>query len=46
MAKATLNITVDKEILHRFKRWCVNNDAKISTKVNSLMRKWLDDNCK
>ncbi len=46
MAKTNLNITVDKEILHKFRRWCQSNDTKISTKVNTLMRKWLDENCK
>ncbi len=46
MPKATLNVTVDKDVLHRFKHWCESNDTKISTKVNTLMRRWLDENCK
>ena len=46
MPKATLNITVDKDVLQKFKHWCKSNDTKISTKVNTLMRRWLDDNCK
>lgn len=46
MPKATLNITVDKDLLHKFKRWCESNDMKVSTKVNTLMRRWLDENCK
>ncbi len=46
MPKATLNVTVDKEVLHKFKRWCESNDTKVSTKVNTLMRRWIEDNCK
>jgi len=44
MPKIPLNITVDKEILHKFKILCQNNDAKISTKVNTLMKKWIESN--
>jgi antitoxin component of RelBE/YafQ-DinJ toxin-antitoxin module len=39
-----LNITVDEEVLEEFKRICNNNDIKISTKVNSLMREWVKKN--
>ena len=44
MSKVPLNITVDKEILERFKIVCEINDLKVSTKINSLMRDWIDQN--
>lgn len=43
MAKVTLNITVDKEVLDKFKELCENNDMKVSTKVNTLMKEWVDN---
>lgn len=46
MPKVPLNITVDKEILEKFKRMCENNDMKISTKINTLMKQWIEDNNK
>lgn len=44
MPKVPLNITVDKEILEKFKDLCENNDIKISTKINTLMKEWIDSN--
>lgn len=44
MGKIPLNITVDKEILEKFKVLCENNDIKISTKINTLMKEWLEEN--
>ena len=42
MTKVPLNITVDKEILEKFKALCENKDIKISTKINTLMKDWLE----
>lgn len=44
MGKVPLNITVDKEILEKFKILCENNDIKVSTKINTLMKDWLEGN--
>ncbi len=46
MAKVPLNITVDKEILDKFKVVCDKNDIKISTKINTLMNGWVSNNDK
>ena len=46
MPKIPLNITVDKEILEKFKEMCENNDMKISTKINTLMKDWIENNKK
>ena len=44
MTKVPINITVDKEILGKFKDLCENNDIKISTKINTLMKEWINNN--
>jgi antitoxin component of RelBE/YafQ-DinJ toxin-antitoxin module len=44
MPKVPLNITVDKEVLEKFKDLCENNDIKISTKINTLMKEWTNNN--
>ena len=46
MPKIPLNITVDKDILEKFKELCENNDMKISTKINTLMKDWIENNKK
>ena len=46
MPKVPLNITVDKEILDKFKEVCDKKDIKISTKVNTLMKGWIEENGK
>jgi antitoxin component of RelBE/YafQ-DinJ toxin-antitoxin module len=46
MPKVPLNITVDKDILEKFKELCENNDIKISTKINTLMKEWINNNKK
>lgn len=46
MPKIPLNITVDKEVLEIFKNLCENNDMKISTKINTLMKDWIKENNK
>ncbi|MBI2451844.1 hypothetical protein HYV50_02065 [Candidatus Pacearchaeota archaeon] len=43
MTKVPLNITVDKEIVEKFKELCENNDMKVSTKINTLMKEWIDN---
>ena len=44
MPKVPINITVDKEILEKFRDLCENNDIKISTKINTLMKEWINNN--
>ena len=46
MGKVPLNITVDKEVLDKFKDFCENNDMKVSTKINTLMKEWIEGNGK
>jgi len=40
LRKIPLTITVDKELLERFKKSCREKDIKVSTKVNTLMKEW------
>jgi len=44
MSKTPLNITVDKDVLEKFKELCEKNDIKISTKINTLMKEWVKNN--
>ena len=46
MPKVPFNITVDKEVLEEFKDLCESNDMKMSTKINSLMKEWIEMNNK
>lgn len=46
MGKVPLNITVDKEVLEDFKEHCENNDIKMSTKINTLIKEWVENNKK
>jgi len=46
MAKVPLNITVDKDVLNNFKKICEKNDIKVSTKINTLMKDWIEKNRK
>ena len=43
MSKVPLNITVDKKVLGEFKKMCENNDIKVSTKINTLMKEWIEE---
>lgn len=43
MPKVPLNITVDKEIVEKFKELCENNDMKVSTKINTLIKEWINN---
>jgi hypothetical protein len=42
--KVPLTITVDSELLRKFKEVCEENDSKVSTKINSLIKEWLEKN--
>ena len=44
LSKVALHITVDEEVLSDFKRLCNDKDIKVSTKINSLMRHWVEEN--
>lgn len=44
MSKVAITITVDKDVLEAFKKLCEENDSKVSTKLNSLMREWVSKN--
>ncbi len=46
MTKVPLNITVDKEVLENFRKICGKNDIKVSTKINTLMKEWIEKNRK
>ena len=46
MVKVPLTITVDKDILNDFREICENNDIKMSTKINTLIRDWMEANKK
>ncbi|HNZ61296.1 MAG TPA: hypothetical protein PKH48_07700 [Methanofastidiosum sp.] len=46
MTKIPLNITVDKDVLDTFKKICEKNDIKVSTKINTLMKEWIEKNRK
>ncbi|HDI73246.1 MAG TPA: hypothetical protein ENF58_03840 [Candidatus Altiarchaeales archaeon] len=42
MGRVPITVTVDEEVLEEFKKVCEKNDIKISTKINSLMKEWLE----
>jgi antitoxin component of RelBE/YafQ-DinJ toxin-antitoxin module len=44
LSKVALNITVDEKVLSDFKKLCNEKDIKVSTKINSLMRHWIEEN--
>jgi len=44
MSKTPLNITVDKELLVKFRDLCKKLDIKISTKINTLIKEWTERN--
>lgn len=46
MGRVPITITVDEEVLEEFKRICEENDIKISTKINSLIKEWINNNSK
>ena len=46
MKKIPITVTIDKEVLKEFKKTCEELDIKISTKINSLMKEWIENNKK
>ncbi len=44
MAKIAITITVDKEVAEDFKKLCEEKDIKVSTKLNTLMKEWINNN--
>lgn len=46
MSKIPITITVDEEVFEKFKKLCENNDIKISTKINSLIKEWVNNHNK
>ena len=46
MVKVPITITVDENILDSFREICENNDIKMSTKINTLIRDWMETNKK
>ncbi len=46
MGKVPITITVDAETLEEFKKLCEKMDIKVSTKLNSLMKGWAQNNHK
>lgn len=46
MAKVPITVTIDEEILNNFREICENNDIKMSTKINSLIKDWTEINNK
>ena len=39
-----VTITVDSDIFEKFKKVCEENDIKVSTKINTLIKEWLEKN--
>jgi antitoxin component of RelBE/YafQ-DinJ toxin-antitoxin module len=46
MSKIPITVTVDENVFEEFKKLCEENDIKVSTKVNSLMKEWVNNNNK
>ncbi|MEM7816052.1 MAG: hypothetical protein QXN71_02965 [Candidatus Aenigmatarchaeota archaeon] len=44
MRKTVITITIDREVLEKFRSICEKNDIKISTKINTLMKEWVSKN--
>ncbi len=43
-AKKKITITLDADLFEKFKEACVGKDLKVSTKINGLIREWLNGN--
>ena len=43
MIKVRVTITLDRDVYERFKNKCIEKDTKMSTKINSLLRKWVEN---
>jgi len=46
MGKVPITVTVDEDVLVEFRKICEENDIKISTKINSLMKEWVKNDNK
>jgi len=46
MGRIPITVTVDEEVFKKFKKLCEENDIKVSTKVNTLMKEWINNNNK
>jgi len=46
MSKIPITVTVDEKMFKKFKKLCKKNDIKISTKINSLIKEWVDNHNK
>ncbi len=44
MGKVPITVTVDEELFEKFKKLCESQDIKVSTKINTLMKKWANNN--
>ena len=42
--KKRVTITLDINLFNEFKRVCSKKDLKVSTKINSLIKEWLNKN--
>ncbi len=40
--KIPVTITVDSDLFEKFKKVCEENDIKVSTKINTLIKEWLE----
>ena len=41
MGKIPVTVTIDEDVFDEFKKLCLENDIKVSTKVNRLMKEWV-----
>jgi MoaA/NifB/PqqE/SkfB family radical SAM enzyme len=41
-AAKKVTITLDKELFEKFKKACRERDFKVSTKINGLIKEWLN----
>ena len=41
-AKTKVTITLDKDLFEKFKKICIESDLKVSTKINGLIKEWLN----
>lgn len=44
MTKVRVTITLEKDVYEKFKKICAEKDMKLSTKINSLLRRWTEEN--
>ncbi|MEM5871737.1 MAG: toxin-antitoxin system protein [Candidatus Aenigmatarchaeota archaeon] len=44
--KIPVTITLDSDLFEKFKTICEKNDVKVSTKINTLIKEWIEKNSK